>query len=112
MKIAMPIAEGKLAAHFGHCAQFALVEIDASTNTALETHYVEAPAHEPGLLPQWLHEQGADVVITGGMGRCAQKIFAEQGIEVVVGVPAAFPEEIVSAYLGGSLETGENLCDH
>ena len=28
MKIAIPLAEGKLTMHFGHCASFALVEVD------------------------------------------------------------------------------------
>jgi hypothetical protein len=25
------------------------------------------PPHEPGVLPTWLHELGADVIIAGGM---------------------------------------------
>ena len=112
MKIAIPTANGKLAAHFGHCEQFALLEVDAEAKTVLNTDFLTPPAHEPGVLPRWLHEQGANMIIAGGMGQRAQGLFVENGIEVVVGAPALAPEAIVSAYLEGGLETGQNLCDH
>jgi len=31
MKIAIPLAEGKLTMHFGHCSSFALVDVDPQT---------------------------------------------------------------------------------
>ncbi len=70
------------------------------------------PPHQPGLLPRWLHERGADVLIAGGMGRRAQGLFAQAGIEVVVGAQSSDPRRIVEDYLADALETGENLCDH
>ncbi|HOZ47890.1 MAG TPA: iron-sulfur cluster carrier protein MrpORP [Candidatus Hydrogenedentes bacterium] len=112
MKIAIPMANGRLSAHFGHCEQFAIVEVDSTGKTVLDTQYLTPPAHEPGVLPRWLHEQGANVIIAGGMGQRAQSLFAEQGIDVVVGAQALSAEDIVSAYLDGVLETGQNLCDH
>lgn len=111
MKIAIPTAKGKLAAHFGHCEQFAIIEVNAD-DTLGDIQYLSPPAHEPGVLPRWLHDHGASVIIAGGMGQRAQGLFSKQGIEVVVGTPASSPEEIVSAYLSGTLETGQNLCDH
>ncbi len=112
MRIAIPLAEGKLAAHFGHCQQFALVDVDAETGTVTGTETAEPPAHAPGVLPTWLAEQGAEVIIAGGMGSRAQGLFADQGIRTVVGAPAQTPEDLVAAYVAGSLETGDNLCDH
>jgi predicted Fe-Mo cluster-binding NifX family protein len=112
MKIAIPLAEGRLALHFGHCREFALVELDPAGTGIAGVQYLDPPAHEPGVLPRWLHEQGADVIIAGGMGMRAQGLFAESGIQVVVGATADTPERIVSAYLAGNLETGSNLCDH
>lgn len=110
MKIAIPLVQGRLSSHFGHCEHFALVEVDGS-NIVGKT-LLEPPPHEPGALPAWLGEQGAGVIIAGGMGRRAQQLFAQNGITVVVGAPAETPEQLVAAYLGGTLETGENLCDH
>jgi predicted Fe-Mo cluster-binding NifX family protein len=112
MRIAIPVAEGKLAMHFGHCEQFALIDTDPETKTIVKVAMETPPAHEPGVLPKWLAEKGANVIIGGGMGSRAQSLFAEQKIEVVVGAPADLPENIVKAYLAGTLASGENVCDH
>lgn len=112
MKIAIPLAAGRLSAHFGHCEQFALVEVDRASRKVLGQTLHTPPLHEPGALPRWLSEMGADVIIAGGMGSRAQQLFAAAGIDVVVGAPAREPDSLVAAYLEDTLETGHNLCDH
>lgn len=112
MRIAVPTAHGRLALHFGHCAQFALIDVDEGAKKIMETVFMDAPEHQPGLLPRWLAEKGANVILAGGMGSRAQMLFAEQGIEVVIGAPAEAPETLAAAYLAGTLESGENVCDH
>ncbi len=112
MRIAIPIAEGKLCMHFGHCEQFALVDVDEKTKTTKEKQMLTPPPHEPGVLPKWLHEQGANVIIAGGMGSRAQNLFAENGIKVVIGAPGVTPEQLVDAYMEGTLQSGDNVCDH
>ena len=49
MKIAVPIANGVLSMHFGHCEAFAIVNVDAESKTIVETEKAAAPPHEPGL---------------------------------------------------------------
>lgn len=110
MKIAIPLANGKLTAHFGHCQEFALVEVEGNEIKKKET--LVPPPHEPGVLPNWLHQQGADVIIAGGMGQRAVGLFSERGIKVVTGAPSLAPEELVTSYLNNTLMTGVNLCDH
>ena len=112
MKIAIPLAEGRLAMHFGHCASFALIEVDEQTGKIIKKEEVAAPPHQPGLLPQWLAERGATMIISGGMGQRAQELFAGRGIKVLVGAPAETPEKIVADYVCGALVTGANVCDH
>ncbi len=112
MRIAIPLAEGKLAMHFGHCAHFALIDVDPSEKKILKREDIEAPPHEPGLLPPWLAERGVKMIIAGGMGQHAHQLFAERGMEVVVGAPAEAPEELVANFLAGSLNVGANMCDH
>ena len=112
MRIAIPLANGKLAMHFGHCERFALVDVDATEKKIVSREDIEAPPHEPGLLPPWLAERGANVIIAGGMGQRAQNLFAQQGIQVVVGAPAESPENLVANFLAGTLQAGENICDH
>lgn len=110
MKIAVPMANGRLASHFGHCAAFEIVSVEDKTVSGSEL--VDAPPHEPGRLPAWLAELGVDMVIAGGMGRRAQELFCQSGIDVVVGASSDEPTKIVQAYLDGKLTTGDNLCDH
>jgi ATP-binding protein involved in chromosome partitioning len=112
MRIAIPLAEGRLCMHFGHCQEFALIGVDRENKAVLETRMATPPPHAPGLLPQWLGEQGVDLVIAGGMGSRAQALFQEGGIGVITGAPGQTPDELVQAYLDGTLATGDNVCDH
>ncbi len=112
MRIAIPLTGGKLALHFGHCEHFALIDIDPAAKKMLKREDAPAPEHEPGLLPAWLAERGAHLIIAGGMGRRAQDLFQKQGIEVLVGAPAETPEKLVADYLSGTLSSGKNICDH
>ena len=112
MRIAIPMAGGKLSMHFGHCQSFALVDVDTEKKAILAKTEVNAPEHQPGLFPRWLAGQGARPVIAGGMGGSAQGLFAESGITVVTGAPAESPETIVAAWMDGTLRTGANECDH
>jgi len=112
MKIAVPVAQGRLSAHFGHCEEFAIFEADEGGEEVLKKTMHKPPAHEPGALPRWLHELGADVIIAGGMGQRAQQLFTQNGITVVVGAPAETPEQLATVYLNGTLQAGENICDH
>jgi ATP-binding protein involved in chromosome partitioning len=112
MKIAIPVQAGRVSMHFGHCEEFALYEVNEDDKAILGKTAHKPPAHEPGALPRWLHELGADVIITGGMGQRAQQLFAQSGISVVLGAPAESPEQIAAAYLNGTLQPGENVCDH
>ena len=112
MRVAIPMAEGKLAMHFGHCERFAMIDFDPAAKSILGKQELEAPEHQPGLLPRWLAERGAQLIIAGGMGVSAQNLFAENGIKVVLGASAEAPESLVTAYMEGTLRTGENVCDH
>ena len=110
MRIALPTANGELTMHFGHCEKFTIVDIE--NNEIANKEELVPPPHEPGVLPRWLGEQNVDVIIAGGMGQRAQQLFAANNIKVLVGAAAAPVEELVDAYLKGTLVAGENLCDH
>ena len=112
MRIAVPLVQGRLSLHFGHCDQFAIFDINGETNEVAERQEATPPVHAPGVLPKWLHENNVTVIIAGGMGQRAQQLFSRNNIEVVIGAPNKTPEELVSAYLDKTLETGDNICDH
>ena len=110
MKVAIPLAMGQLTAHFGHCQEFAFVNVDAGKIAGMEK--IVPPPHEPGVLPKWLAEHGVTHVIAGGMGGRAQALLNESNIEVVTGAPVEDPEVLVNAWLAKTLATGENACGH
>ena len=112
MRIAIPLAQGKMSLHFGHCEEFAIVDVDEKTKEISNITELQPPAHQPGVLPRWLSEQQADVIIAGGMGQRAQQLFAQNNIKVVIGASEQTPEQLVKDYLNDTLETGDNICDH
>jgi ATP-binding protein involved in chromosome partitioning len=112
MRIAIPITNGRLSSHFGHCEQFAIVDADRENSRVTHVELFTPPAHEPGILPKWLSGLCVDLVIAGGMGRRAQQLFAESNIEVIVGASDDAPEKLTLQYLTKRLECGQNICDH
>ena len=112
MRIAIPLTNEELSQHFGHCEQFAIIDVDSGSKSIQNKELFVPPAHEPGVLPKWLNGLCVNTVITGGMGKRARELFTQNQIEVVVGATADNPENLVSAYLAGTLEVEENMCDH
>ena len=111
-RYAIPVANGNLCQHFGHCEHFALVDVDDETKTVISVDFQSPPPHEPGVLPQWCFENKVEVVIAGGMGSRAQNLFTEKGIQVIVGAPVGDPKDVVTKHLNGEFVAGDNVCDH
>ena len=109
-KIAVPTSDGVLDPHFGHCRQFAMVDVENDEIKGIS--YVDAPPHQPGLLPPWLAEREATDIIAGGMGQRAIQLFNQAGINVFVGAPTLTPEALVEGFLKKTLEFSANYCDH
>ncbi len=112
MKIAIPVTDGRLSAHFGHCEQFAIIDVDTNNKDIKSQQVVTPPPHEPGILPQWLSELSVELIIAGGMGTRAQQLFKQNNIDVLVGAPDNSPSELITQYLAGQLQCGQNICDH
>ncbi len=112
MKIALPIANGKLCMHFGHCEVFAFFTVDQNEKKILTRSDLVPPPHEPGVLPRWIKEQGATVVLAGGMGKRAQELFTQNGVMVYTGVVETNPDRLIHSFLNDDMKTGQNCCDH
>jgi len=102
--------DGMLCAHFGHCQKFAIVTLQDHKITEIKE--VVPPEHVPGLYPRWIAQFGVTDVIAGGMGQQAIALFNEQKINAFVGAPIKTPDEIVKAFMAGTLELNANYCDH
>ena len=72
--------------HFGRCPHYILVDVEGQEVQAVQSvdnlHYGQ---HAPGQVPGFIHGQGVNVMLTGGMGRRAIVFFEQYGIEAVTG---------------------------
>ena len=110
MKIVIPTENEKLCSHFGHCESFTFVDVNPETKEILN---IETKVPEEGISCQsasWISEQGANIVLAGGMGGRPLGILSQNGVTVVSGCPELPIEELVRQYLDSSLTTGENSC--
>lgn len=109
-KIAVPVVNNKLSAHFGHCDYFAF--FTEENGVIIKRENIQSPAHSPGIIPKWIAAQGATEIIAGGMGVMAQQIFAQHNVKVILGAAEIEPEQLVKDYIAGTLQFGDNTCDH
>ena len=109
MRIAVSTDNGQVSAHFGRCAEYTLADIE--NDRVVKTEVIANPGHQPGFLPNFLAEKGANVIICGGAGPRAQALFAEAGIEMCMGVSGPVTA-VVEQYAAGTLQAGESTCDH
>lgn len=98
-----------VAAHFGRCEAYTLAEIEDGKIMTRET--IANPGHEPGFLPGYLAAHGVNCIVAGGLGPRAHGLFAERGIETIVGVSGAVSDAL-EALAKGELMGGESTCDH
>jgi ATP-binding protein involved in chromosome partitioning len=113
MIIAVPLCQQRFSQHFGGADTFALYAVDTAAKVVTSTTVLQPPEHDRGVFPTWLREQGATVVLAGGMGPRAVSIFRAQGVEVLTGIEETSPDEAVRKFIEGTLEASGELChDH
>jgi len=89
--------------HFGRCPYYILVDVEGQEVKAVQA--VDNPyygQHSPGMVPGFIHSQGVDVMLAGGMGRRAIGFFEQYGIEAVTGASGTV-RHALEGYLGGQL---------
>ena len=107
MKIAISTDGHHVSEHFGRCPSFTIVDIDDGKEISRQV--ISNPGHHPGFLPKFLREKGVHCIIAGGMGQRAMGLFAEQGIDTILGVSGSV-DGIIGQLLKGTLSGGESSC--
>ena len=98
MKIAFSSEENKgidgmLAHHFGRCPYYVFVD------------------HEPGVVPQFIADKKADVIVSGGMGPRAIEWFKDLKVKAITAQPKKI-KEILDDYFEGKLKGAEPCNEH
>lgn len=109
-KIAIPVENEMLSAHFGHCQKFAFIEVEGTN--IIDMEMLTPPEHIPGLYPRWVAQYGVHDVIAGGMGQKAIDLFHQQNINVFTGAPMKTAKELVLDFVNDRLELQANYCNH
>ena len=102
---------GQISQHFGRCPYYLIVDVEGLEIEKTES--VDNPyynSHAPGMVPQFINEQGVNVMIAGGMGPRAIDMFTSLGIEAVSGATGNVGN-VLQAYLKGEI-TGVEDCRH
>jgi len=103
--------ESHVSPHFGRCPYYMLIDVENQEIKSLT--YIENPFrqhHNPGQIPAFISEQGAEVIIAGGMGRRAINYFNSLGIEAVSGASGTALRSL-GLYLLGDLQGAEPCAE-
>ncbi|MCF7927648.1 MAG: NifB/NifX family molybdenum-iron cluster-binding protein [Spirochaetales bacterium] len=109
MRIAIPTENNAVAAHFGRCGTYTIVDIEDGTVTSRQ--YFESPGHAPGRIPEFLHKLGADWILASGMGVRARDLLNNYGIKQALGVSGPV-EDVINEFIKGTLEADGSPCEH
>jgi len=107
IRIAISTDGDFVSAHFGRCPSFTIIEIE--NGKVISKEVVDNPGHHPGFLPRFLHQRGVRYIIAGGMGQRAEGLFAQAGIQTIMGVSGSI-DEVIDKIIKGTLKGGESLC--
>jgi len=105
MRIAIPCSnnnglESEISMHFGRSPYYAFVDVEGDEIKSFEVVPVPFAEHGPGDLPNFVKENGGDVVISYGMGGRAVDFFNQLNIEVVTGASGNVKDAVESFIKG------------
>jgi predicted Fe-Mo cluster-binding NifX family protein len=102
--------DSRISHHFGRCPHYTLVDLDGETVQSVQSIANPFQQHQPGMVPEFIHNQNVNVMVSGGMGRRALDFFAQYGIEVATGADGTV-QDALSAYLNGTLNGAQPCRD-
>ena len=111
MIIAIPTKENHVDDHFGHCEFYTLYEVDANKKVVDKKRMDAAKGCgcKSGIAPI-LSQKGVKVMLAGNMGNGAVNVLTQNNIEVVRGCSGNV-DELIKAYLSGTITDSGKLCD-
>lgn len=115
MRIALPIADGKFALHYGRSQALSLHEIDLASGSSSNLGMRAFPSEGTCSSAEWVASQGVEVLLAGGLGAGAADGLGKAGVRVMAGIQEEDPRLVVEMFLAGltqarELSPGESLC--
>ena len=107
MKIAVPYSDGQVFQHFGKSEQFTIY--DTIDDEIISSEIVDTSGSGHSALADFLKEEGAGVLICGGIGVGAVTALQNAGIQILGGAEGE-ADKCVEEFLGGRLHFGASGC--
>lgn len=107
MRIAISTENDRVSAHFGRCPVFTIIDLKDGEIISRKT--INNPGHAPGVIPNFLKEQKANVIICGGMGAKASSMFKSFGINTIVGIDDSI-DNTIKKIQSNTLVSGASMC--
>ncbi|HNY37744.1 MAG TPA: NifB/NifX family molybdenum-iron cluster-binding protein [Petrotogaceae bacterium] len=115
IKVAIPLLENKgkdspISEHFGHAPFFGFVYLEGS-EYKVDIHDNPFNEHTPGQIPQYMKQNGVNVMVARGIGSRAIEFFADLGIEVYKGADGTV-QQIMDQFIQSTLKDKDYKCNH
>jgi predicted Fe-Mo cluster-binding NifX family protein len=98
MKIAFAKENNKVAAHFGHCNDFRIVEV--IDNKVIHTEDVHDDVNTHHSRANYLKSLGVDVLVVSGLGEHAHQSLINESIKVLDGKHLSLSEALALFIMG------------
>lgn len=111
-KIAIPTCDGRVDDHFGHCDHYTVFTL-ADDGSLVSKERLESPqgCGCKSNIAQTMQQMGITLMLAGNMGMGAFNKLTQHGIDVVRGCAGTI-EDVLAAYVAGSLTDSAEACDH
>jgi predicted Fe-Mo cluster-binding NifX family protein len=114
MKISIPTIDengldGIVEQHFGKAPTYTIIDSETEEVTIIPNDSEHTGG--VGLPPEYLHKNGVDIMLCGGLGFKAVRMFESYGIKVFVGASGTV-KDTLEAWKAGKLQNAnaENSC--
>ncbi|MFZ2500132.1 NifB/NifX family molybdenum-iron cluster-binding protein [Methanosarcina sp.] len=114
MKVSIPTRDengmnGIVEQHFGKAPTYTIIDTETEEVTIIANDSEHTGG--VGLPPEYLHKNGVDIMLCGGLGVKAVRMFESYGIKVFVGAGSTV-RDTFEAWKAGKLQkaTTENSC--
>jgi len=106
-RIAIPIVNEKLCEYMDKCSNYEIFEIDGVTIKS--TELIIFPYNNLTKIPEWLARQGITDIIVYKLNKRLLTHFADNKINLFIGVPIDSPRNLIEDYLNGNLKSNNEI---
>ena len=116
MRIAIPSVddrglESEVSEHFGRARFYTFIDVEDGEIKNVKVIDLNTEGHGPGDLPNFVKENGGEVVVAYGMGSRAVDFFNQLGIKAITGAYGRI-FDVIQALLDGNLLVDDNWKEH